>query len=78
MVIYLVSYHVLSSPRSAQTLLTRSLRHHGLAFFLLGFTIRLGNMLVSIFARPSLVFIALPCVYPYNHPIVLISLPVLF
>jgi len=63
MVIYLVAYHVLSSPRSAETQLTKSLRQHGLAFFLLVFAIRLANTFVSIFARPSLVYVALPFVW---------------
>lgn len=78
MVIYLVAYHVLSSPRSAQTLLTRSLRQHGLAFFLLVFVIRLGNTFLSIFSRPSLVYVALPYVHPHDRPIALTNAPVLF
>ena len=62
MVLYLVAYHALSNPRSAEIPLTRSLRQNGLAFFLMTFTLRLANMFISIYGRPTLVFPTILCV----------------
>ncbi|KAF9649460.1 hypothetical protein BDM02DRAFT_1819799 [Thelephora ganbajun] len=62
-VIYFVGYHVLSTPRSAGMPLTRSLRQNGLAFFLTVFALRLGNMFAAIYARPSLVFLTVFCIW---------------
>lgn len=55
--IYLVAYHALSTPRTAQMPLARSLRQNGLVFFITVFFLRLGSMFAAIFVRPGLVFL---------------------
>lgn len=59
MIVYLVAYHALSTPRTAHMPLTSSLRQHGLVFFLLVFFLRLGGMFAAVYLRPSLVFLSL-------------------
>lgn len=48
--------------------IARSLRQHGLAFFILVFVLRLGGMLAAIYIRPGLIFLTLLCV-PHHHPV---------
>ena len=62
MVLYFVAYHALSTPRSAQIPLTRSLGQTGIAFFLILLILRLVNMSIAIYGRPSLVFLTVLCV----------------
>jgi len=58
-IIYLVAYHSLSTPRTAQMPLASSLRQNGLAFFMTEFVLRLGSMFAAIYIRQSLVFLTL-------------------
>lgn len=57
LVIYLVAYHALSTPRTARMPLNRSLRQNGLAFFTTVFFLRLVSMFAAIYVRASLVFL---------------------
>lgn len=59
MIIGLVSYHSLSTPRTSEMPLAGSLRQNGLAFFITVFVLRLVNMFAAIIVRPGLVFLTL-------------------